>query len=213
MLTCLARRLLLADDTDLAYLRESMSDEPKLYPHDALMAATVLRFVPRFVTPNQITVSRMLLTPFVLALLFAEMYTWAVPLFVLTAFTDAIDGSRARTRTQITPWGIFFDPVADKLLIGSVALLVALKHFHPAIVFAAIFFDTLPAIRWASSRHVGTVMMANIWGKTKMFLQFASITLLLLGLIFESSNLILAGEITLGVSLLFSFIAVLTYSL
>ncbi len=119
----------------------------------------------------------------------------------------------ARIRKQVTPWGIFFDPVADKLLIGSVALLIGLKHFHPLLVFAALVLDMLPSLRWASTRYVGTVMAANVWGKVKMFLQFCSMTLLLLGIMFNLPELIQAGEICLAAALVFAAVAVLTYSL
>lgn len=170
-------------------------------------------FIPKFVHPNHITVVRFLLTPIVLGFLFAEQYLIAVPLFIIAAATDAIDGSVARVRKQVTPWGIFFDPIADKLLIGSVALLVALQHFHPAVVFTALVFDILPSLRWASTRYVGTIMAANVWGKAKMFLQFTSITLLLLGIMFNIPLLIEIGEWVLIMSLFFAAIAVITYSL
>jgi CDP-diacylglycerol--glycerol-3-phosphate 3-phosphatidyltransferase len=145
--------------------------------------------------------------------LFIGQYGLGVPLFVVAAATDAIDGSLARIRKRITPWGIFFDPIADKLLVGSVALLIGLQHFHPLTVFAALALDILPSLRWASSRYVGTVMAANIWGKTKMFLQFCSITLLLLGILFHAPILIILGESLLLLSLVFAGIAVFTYSL
>ena len=188
-------------------------DLTKLYPHDYVMKTLVLPFIPKFVHPNHVTVARFLLTPVVLWLLFTNQFVWGVPLFILAAATDAIDGSLARVRKQVTPWGIFFDPIADKFLIGSVALLIALQYFNPVTVFAALVMDMLPSLRWASTRYVGTVMAANVWGKIKMFLQFSSITLLLLGIMFNQPLLIDVGELVLLVSLLFSGIAVVTYSL
>ncbi len=191
----------------------SNRDLTKLYPHDYVMRALILPWVPVFVHPNHITVVRFLLTPIVLWLLFIENYTWALPVFMLAAFTDALDGSVARVRKQVTPWGIFFDPIADKLLIGSVALLVALQHFNPVIVFIALVLDILPSLRWASTRYAGTIMAANVWGKIKMFLQFSSLTLLLLGIVFNEPLLIQLGEAALVASLVFASIAVATYSL
>lgn len=188
-------------------------DLTKLYPHDYVLRVLVLPFIPKFVHPNHITVLRFLMTPVVLWLLFTEQYVWGVPLFIMAAATDAIDGSVARVRKQVTPWGIFFDPIADKLLIGSVAMLVALQYFHPIIVFLALVLDILPSLRWASTRYVGTVMAANVWGKVKMFLQFTSLTLLLLGIMLNIPILIDLGELTLIVSLMFAGIAVATYSL
>lgn len=177
------------------------------------MKVTILPFIPEFVQPNHITIVRMLMTPIILWFLSIESYMWALPLFVLAAFSDMVDGALARTRNKITPWGIFFDPIADKLLVGSVVLLVGLKYYHPWLVFFAIFLDTLPSIRWASQKASGGIMAANRWGKTKMVLQCVSLGLLLLGIVLGIPSLILAGEIALVVSILFAITALITYSL
>lgn len=194
-------------------MQASKARRPKLYFHDRIMRVLVLPFIPEAVRPNHVTVLRFLLTPVVIWLLFIENYLIGVPLFLFTAFTDAVDGSLARVRNQITPWGIFFDPVADKLLIGSVAILLGLQYYHPVIIFAALVLDMLPSLRWASTRYAGTVMMANIWGKTKMFLQFVSFFCLLLGIALGIPELVLVGEVILAVSLVFALVAVVTYSL
>lgn len=186
----------------------------KLYPHDHVMRYTFVPLVPRWITPNHITLFRMALTPFVVWVLFLGDYRLGIPLFILAAFTDMLDGSVARIRRQITPWGIFFDPVADKMLVGGVALTVALKYFHPALVFVAIALDLLPALVFLSRTNPGKDMMkANVWGKVKMVLQFLALTALLFGIFWNSVNLILAGEVILGISLLFALIAAVTYSL
>jgi CDP-diacylglycerol--glycerol-3-phosphate 3-phosphatidyltransferase len=191
----------------------SQTTPPKLYPHDKVMRAVVLPFVPMMVKPNYVTALRLLLIPFVLWLLFIENYVVGIPVFLFAAFTDALDGSIARVRNQITAWGIFFDPVADKLLIGGVALVVALKYFHPVLVFTAIVLDILPSVLWASTRRSGTIMMANWWGKIKMVLQVTSITLLLFGILLGLPMMIAAGQVVLGIALVFALIAVITYSL
>ncbi|MFA5946146.1 MAG: CDP-alcohol phosphatidyltransferase family protein [Patescibacteria group bacterium] len=191
----------------------SQYNHPKLYPHDRVMKAVILPFVPQFVRPNHVTALRLLLIPFVLWLLFSENYAIGIPVFLFAAFTDALDGSIARVRNQITAWGIFFDPVADKLLIGGVALVVALKYFHPVLIFTAIILDILPSVLWASTRRSGMIMMANIWGKIKMVLQVSSITLLLFGILLSLPVLISLGQAVLAVALVFSLIAVITYSL
>jgi len=186
---------------------------PKLYPHDKIMKALILPFVPGFVKPNQVTAFRLLFTPVIFYLFMVGNFTLAVPAFVIAAFSDALDGSLARVRNQITPWGIFFDPLADKLLIGGTALLVGIKYYHPMIIILALVFDVMPSILWASSKRGGMIMMANWWGKTKMILQVVSMTVLLIGVMTGNVGLIDFGEITLGISLIFAFIAVITYSL
>src|SRR5512141_1406324 len=74
----------------------------KPYFHDQLLARTVLRLFPQRVLPNHITMARLVLTPLVVWLIWIGNYAWGVPVFLLTAFTDTIDGSMARTRDQIT---------------------------------------------------------------------------------------------------------------
>ncbi len=186
----------------------------KLYPHDYLMQYTVVPLVPRWITPNHITMLRMVLTPFVIWILFLGNYTLGIPLFILGAFSDVLDGSLARIRKQITPWGIFFDPVADKFLVGGVALTVALNYFHPALVFVAIALDLLPALVFLARKNPGNQMMsANIWGKIKMVMQFVALASLLFGVALGSGNLIAAGEVILSASLVVALIAAVTYSL
>ncbi len=194
-------------------MNEAVQTPPKLYFHDHIVKFIFLPFIPSFVKPNHLTAVRMLLTPVVLWLFFIENYTIGFPLFIIASLTDLVDGCLARVRNQITPWGIVFDPVADKLLIGSVALMVALKYFHPVLVFAAIVLDLMPTIRWAFSKHEGGIMMANWWGKWKMFMQFSSLTLLLLGIVFHVAALIIAGEIALAIAVVLALVAFLTYSL
>ena len=99
----------------------------KPYWHDKILAATVLKLFPRSILPNHVTMIRLFLTPIVVWLVWIGEYAWGVPVFILTAFTDTIDGSMARTRNQITKWGVVFDPIADKLLVGSVLVVLIIQ--------------------------------------------------------------------------------------
>src|SRR3990167_513261 len=99
-------------------------DPNKLYPHDHAMRWLVLPLIPRWVTPNHVTVSRFLMTPFAVWGLAIGAWAWAIPFFIFVAFTDVIDGSLARVRKQVTEWGSFYDPLADKLLISLAAVVV-----------------------------------------------------------------------------------------
>ncbi len=186
----------------------------KLYPQDYLLQYTILPFIPRWLRPNHFTILRMLMTPFVVWLLYIGDYKLGTPLFVFAVFTDLIDGVMARVRNQITPWGIFFDPVADKLLVGCVALTIGLRYFHPVLVFVAIALDLLPAILLLSRKIPSSQpISANVWGKIKMVLQFCAFASLLIGIQNGSEGLIAGGEFILGTSLIFALIAAITYSL
>jgi len=120
-----------------------MTDAPKITFSDRMLAATVLKLIPHRVTPNQITVLRFFLIPFVLFLVFTEHYEAGLVLFAFAAFTDALDGALARTTNRVTEWGKIYDPVADKILIGTTALVLVPRHLGFGIVFAVIFIEML----------------------------------------------------------------------
>ncbi len=72
--------------------------------------------------PNLLTISRIVLTPLFLALLFAELWylrTSAVVVFALASATDFFDGRLARAKDEVTEFGRFMDPLADKILVTS----------------------------------------------------------------------------------------------
>lgn len=188
-------------------------DPAKLFPYDRLLAATILRLIPRRVTPNMVTVLRFVLTPFVLVFLTWERWDVALPLFLFTALTDAVDGSLARTRKQITEWGTFFDPVADKLLIGSVVLLLVADLVNPWFALLILGVETLIIAGGFLRKKRGVVTSANIFGKTKMFLQVVGVTFLLVAA-WTGTNLYVDLSIgTLSLAVAFAVISLFTYGL
>ena len=189
-----------------------MRDPEKLYPHDYLMKP-IIKLIPDAFRPNHFTIARMVMTPVVLLLLFFEQYDIGVPFFIFVAFSDAIDGSLARWRQQITDWGTFYDPVADKLLIGSVILLILLQHVNPILGYMIVLIECLMIIGGWYKRRQGHKVQANIWGKIKMILQFAGIMMLLMALWFGLDLFIPISYGTLILGLIFAIVALLTYSL
>lgn len=82
------------------------------------------------------------------------------------------------------------------------------------LVFVAIALDLLPAMVFLSRKNPGNQLMsANIWGKTKMVMQFVALASLLFGISLGSEGLIAAGEVVLSASLVVALIAAATYSL
>jgi phosphatidylglycerophosphate synthase len=96
----------------------------EVHPHDYFLAKTVLRFFPEWITPNRITVFRIIATPVVFFLALYNYHVWSIIAFILVASTDALDGSLARTEDKITRFGMLFDPLADKFLVGSLILVL-----------------------------------------------------------------------------------------
>ena len=188
-------------------------DPAKLYPHDYVMKSLVLPLVPKWVTPNYVTALRFLLTPFVVWGLAVGQYEWAIPFFMFTAFTDMVDGSLARARKQITEWGTLFDPIADKLLITLAAVVVVTQAVGWWLTTALIFFELAIVLGAVRKKHDGKIVMANNWGKSKMFCQCAGVTFLLFSLALSIPLLTLLGMVVQIFATLQAIMSLITYSL
>ncbi len=188
-------------------------DPRALYPHDRVLARTILPFIPDSVTPNMVTGLRFALTPIVLALLVAGRWAWGVPLFVFAALTDALDGSLARVRRQITDWGSFYDPVADKLLIGSVILLIVARYVGMRFALSILGVDVLIALGGYWGKRHGRHMRANVFGKAKMFAQALGVSLLLVSVWAGNAMLFAWSVAILVIALMLAVISLFTYGL
>lgn len=185
----------------------------KPYPHDRLLAATVLKLVPDGVRPNQITVLRILLTPLVVFVIWNEDYTRGIALFLLVAFTDMMDGSLARTRGQVTEWGMLWDPIADKLLIGSVALLLLFRHFPAELAILILGIEAAFLVGAYYHKRKGRIVAANWWGKMKMLMQVLGVTLYLLWLASAAGWLLLASFMVFGAAGAFAVLSFIAHGL
>ena len=178
----------------------------KLTPYDILLRKTILPFLPASVVrPNHITMLRFLTSPIVFWLLWQGWYRSGLVAFLLVALTDAIDGAMARTRRQITLWGITYDGVADKFLIGGGVLIMVFKHLGmelAAVIIGLEFFGVLGALYF---QQKGIIHPANWWGKIKMNLQVLATVALLLRVIWGNPKLgdisywIFVGSIGFGI--------------
>src|SRR3990167_8051028 len=118
---------------------ETEVDKPTVT--DRFLGWIWLPVIPGRVTPNQITPFRFGTIPFVIYLLAVGEFCWGLLLFIVSAFSDAVDGALARVRGPITAWGKMYDPLADKLLIGSVAALVVSRLLSPWLALTIILFE------------------------------------------------------------------------
>lgn len=108
-------------------------------------------------------------------------------LFAIASFTDFLDGYIARKYNMVTTFGKFMDPIADKLLVNSLFILLAVDGIVPVVpVLVMIWRDSIvDAVRMMASGK-GRVMSAGMLGKLKTLLQmFTIIFVLLCNLPFE----------------------------
>lgn len=141
---------------------------------------------------NTVTVSRMVLIPVFLVALLADWPSWlAVPhwmiafkpwvaatVFTLLAATDGVDGYLARSRNEITTFGKFIDPLADKLLVSAALLALIELNVLPAwIAFVIISREFIVSgLRMVASAE-GIVIAASWYGKLKTVLQIIAIVM------------------------------------
>ena len=191
----------------------SFEPAEEIYWHDKILAKTVLRLFPKFVLPNHITVFRFFATPVVAVLVLYEQYYIGLIAFLLVAFTDALDGAMARTRNQITEWGKIYDPLADKILIGSMVFIIVLRYidFWTAIIIIGLEFIII-LTAWVRMR-IGAKVQANLWGKIKMWLQVIGVVILLLSIIFNWAALLPFASGALYLAIAFAIVSLLTYGI
>ncbi len=77
--------------------------------------------------PNQLTFLRLGFLPLFIILVFYRRYSWALAILIFAGLTDTMDGVLARTLNQKTSLGAYLDPIADKLLISSSFVVLALN--------------------------------------------------------------------------------------
>ncbi len=134
--------------------------------------------------PNSLTILRIFFVPLLVVLLLTtqpNMDLWAVGVFLAAAVTDLLDGYFARRRAQVSRLGILLDPIADKLLTSAAFISLVELHRVPAWIVVIIVGRefAVSGLRAIASSE-GFIIQASDIGKTKMVLQVAAITALML---------------------------------
>ena len=155
---------------------------------------------------NKLTLFRIILVPVILLipLLNLQGELWGIPLtyliidliFILASLTDKLDGYIARSRNQITTFGKFLDPIADKILVIVAMLILVeagrLPAWIPAIVVIREFI--VSGYRLVAVEKSGKVIAASIWGKIKTATQMVGLTVAFIDV--NSFGAIFSGNLT-----------------
>jgi cardiolipin synthase len=145
--------------------------------------ASGTRLNPIRTAPNLLTLLRICLAPFLVATILDEHYAVSFGLFVAAGLTDALDGTLARLLKQRSQLGQYLDPVADKLLLSTLFLVLTHMGLIPARVTVMVF-----------GRDVGILVVAailyaavgrrefepSIFGKVNTAIQIAAVAAVLL---------------------------------
>ena len=140
---------------------------------------------------NKLTIFRIILVPIMAIIPYLNLqgdfmglpltYFWMLLIFIVASITDKLDGYIARSRNQVTTFGKFLDPLADKILVlTAMVLLVELgkiPDWIPVIVLAREFL--VSGYRLIAVEKGGQVIAASIWGKLKTVTQMIAIILIM----------------------------------
>jgi nicotinamide-nucleotide amidase len=129
---------------------------------------------------NRVTIARMILIPVFVVVLLARLPNWgpwlAALIFTALASTDAVDGYLARSRNEVTTFGKFIDPLADKLLVtAALVSLVELQRLPAWIAIIIISREFIVSGLRMVAVAEGKVISASIWGKFKTIFQIIAI--------------------------------------
>ncbi len=138
--------------------------------------------------PTWLTLFRIFLLP-VMVVLFYLPFRWAslgaAAIFILAGLTDWLDGWLARRLGQVSPFGAFLDPVADKLMVAVTLFLLVSDHPTALLaVTAAVIVGreiVISALReWMAGQGEGSRIGVQLLGKIKTVAQILAILVLLL---------------------------------
>ena len=136
---------------------------------------------------NKLTIFRIILVPIMVIIPFlgiqGELFSIPITyliidlIFIIASITDKLDGYIARSRNQVTTFGKFLDPLADKILVLS-ALVILVEYgkipsWIPIIVLAREFI--VSGYRLIAVENGGKVIAASMWGKLKTVTQMIGI--------------------------------------
>ncbi|HTH52652.1 MAG TPA: CDP-alcohol phosphatidyltransferase family protein [Edaphobacter sp.] len=102
-------------------------------------------------TPNLLTLMRLFILPFLVIEILDGNYSVAFALFLLAGLTDALDGLLARWLSQRTTLGLYLDPIADKLLLSTLFIVLTHANLIPRYVTVLVF-----------SRDLGILLISTL---------------------------------------------------
>ena len=141
--------------------------------------------------PNVITVIRILLIPLFVIFLQSGLYPYALLIFAAAAVSDGLDGFLARYLNQRTELGAYLDPLADKMLLITAFIGMAILQFIPgwlAVIVISRDILILMGIGVLTVTQAKFEIHPSLWSKMTTFTQLFTICLVLLSLIVSIPN-------------------------
>src|ERR1022692_4095060 len=157
---------------------------------------------------------RMIFVPFIVIYLVDGRYLWALILFVTAGFSDGLDGLLARRLHQQTLLGQYLDPIADKLLLSTIFLVLSILHKIPW-KFTVLVFSRDISILAASAVLFAIAGLRDfrpsIFGKANTFSQIAAVFFVMLSSIRPARWIWITRTVFLRATFAFTIVSALHY--
>ena len=164
--------------------------------------------------PNLLTLLRLIFVPITVIAVIEGKYGWALALFITAGVTDGLDGLLARLLQQKTVLGQYLDPIADKLLLSTMFLVLASRHRIPPSVTVLVFSrDIIILIVCTLLYAVGAmrVFQPSLFGKANTVVQVVTVPLVMFREISSAAWVIEAKKIGIYSTIILTVISGIHY--
>lgn len=173
-----------------------------------------MKLPPILLFPNQLTLLRMVFIPFIVVSLIEREYAQALVLLVIAGLTDLFDGFLARKLHQQTRIGQYLDPIADKLLLSTLFMVLAGLHLikwrYTVLVFSRdIGILGVSAVLYATAGLRD--FRPSIFGKVNTLSQIAAVFFVMLYLVVPGQWVWLGKTLFLRMTFAFTILSALHY--
>ncbi len=166
--------------------------------------------------PNQLTLLRLCIIPFLVLAVLDGHYRTALTLFVLAGITDGLDGLLARLLQQRTVLGQYLDPVADKLLLSTLFLVLHHEGLISRRVTVLVFGRDLGILIVAAILYASIGMRdfrPSIFGKANTLAQIIALLLVILSKFYAPAPVIYVRHLALVATVAFTVLSGFHYAL
>ena len=166
--------------------------------------------------PNQLTLARLIFIPFVIMNVFDGNWGWALVLLVAAGLSDGLDGLLARVLNQQTMLGEYLDPIADKLLLSSLFLVLSFVKKIPWKYTIIVFSRDLIIVSTCVVLYATVGMRdfrPSLFGKTSTFCQIAAVFFVVLAQVYSQAWIAMTERLFLYATFAFATISGVHYVL
>jgi cardiolipin synthase len=176
---------------------------------------SITKLNPLRTAPNLLTLARICLAPFLVAAILDGHYGLSFGLLVAAGLTDALDGALARVLKQRTMLGSYLDPVADKVLLSTLFLVLMHQGLIPARVTVMVFGRDVGILLVAALLYAAVgrrEFTPSIFGKANTFAQVAAVAAVLLHQVTAANWVSLVRLVMLDATMVLTVVSGLHYA-